>query len=140
MSLLHALVYVSTAARPLADAELTPLVERWRVRNAEVRVSGMLLMAHGGFMHYLEGPEASIAWIYEAIGADRRHFGLIELLHEPIKGREFPDWPLAFLATPRRHHADAAAHAAEVALRAADGPRSAGHLLLSTFWASNQST
>ncbi len=96
MNELHALVYVSTAAHHLSEAEIGHLLDRARQRNATEQVTGVLLYSHGNFMQYLEGPRAGVARIYEHIVADRLHHGIIELVREPIAVREFSDWTMAF--------------------------------------------
>lgn len=96
MNELQALVYVSTAAHHLSEAEIGHLLDRARERNAKEQVTGVLLYSHGNFMQYLEGPRAGVARIYEHIVADRLHHGIIELVREPIAVREFSDWTMAF--------------------------------------------
>ncbi len=96
MNELQALVYVSTAAHHLSEAEIRHLLDRARERNAKEQVTGVLLYSHGNFMQYLEGPRAGVARIYEHILADRLHHGIIELVREPIAAREFSDWTMAF--------------------------------------------
>jgi hypothetical protein len=96
MNDLQALVYVSTAAHHLSEAEIGHLLDRARERNAKEQVTGVLLYSHGNFMQYLEGPRAGVARVYEHIVADRLHHGIIELVREPIAAREFSDWTMAF--------------------------------------------
>lgn len=96
MNDLQALVYVSTAAHQLSEAEIGYLLDRARERNAKEQVTGVLLYSHGNFMQYLEGPRAGVARVYEHIVADRLHHGIIELVREPIAAREFSDWTMAF--------------------------------------------
>jgi hypothetical protein len=96
MNDLQALVYVSTAAHHLSEAEIGHLLDRARERNAKEQVTGVLLYSHGNFMQYLEGPRAGVARVYEHIVADRLHHGIIELVREPIAAREFADWTMAF--------------------------------------------
>ena len=96
MNDLQALVYVSTAAHHLSEAEIGHLLDRARERNAKAQVTGVLLYSHGNFMQYLEGPRAGVASVYEHIVADRLHHGIIELVREPIAAREFSDWTMAF--------------------------------------------
>jgi hypothetical protein len=96
MNDLKALVYVSTAAHHLSEAEIGHLLDRARERNAKEQVTGVLLYSHGTFMQYLEGPRAGVARVYERIVADRLHHGIIELVREPIAAREFADWTMAF--------------------------------------------
>lgn len=96
MNDLQALVYVSTAAHQLSQTEIAHLLERARARNAKEQVTGVLLYSHGNFMQYLEGPAEGLGRVYERIVADPLHHGIIELVREPIREREFADWTMAF--------------------------------------------
>ena len=96
MSDLHALVYVSTAVRQLTQADIDRLLANARRRNLREGVTGLLLYSHGNFMQYLEGGEAGMATVYDAIKADPLHSGIVELLREPIDCREFEEWAMGF--------------------------------------------
>jgi hypothetical protein len=133
---LHALVYVSSATHLLSMPELNHLLERARARNAREGVTGVLLYSHGNFMQYLEGPASGMSKIYEIIKADPLHRGIIELLREPIRTREFADWSMAFrsisafgMSSPEELEAVFFAKHDPSA-----GPVSASHTLLAKFW------
>ena len=90
MHKLYTLVYVSTASQPLSTGQIGRLLERARQRNRELEVTGVLLYSDGHFMQCLEGPAGSLATVYERIKCDSLHFGMVDLLREPIRLREFP--------------------------------------------------
>jgi hypothetical protein len=133
---LHAIVYVSTATRSLSAEELQHLLERARARNAQELVTGVLLHSYKNFMQYLEGPASGLDKVYTIIKADPQHHGIIELMNEPIRSREFGDWSMAFrdirafgmASPPEIESVFEAAHS--MGLRAP----SPGHVLLSRFW------
>ena len=93
---LYAIVYVSTAARPVSLNDLIPLLESARRRNQQEGITGVLLYADQRFMQYLEGPAGGLSRVYDIIKAHPLHYGLIDLVREPIAGREFADWSMAF--------------------------------------------
>jgi hypothetical protein len=93
---LQVLVYVSTAAYRFSPAEIDHMIERAQARNAEEGVTGILLYNDGNILQYLEGPASGVSKIYEIIKADTLHYGIIELLREPISKRDFPEWSMAF--------------------------------------------
>jgi hypothetical protein len=93
---LYSLVYVSTALRPLSLNDIGRLLERARQRNVDQDVTGVLLYSEGNFMQCLEGPAARLAAVYECIKSDSLHFGVIDLVREPISSREFSEWSMAF--------------------------------------------
>jgi hypothetical protein len=95
---LYAILYISTAARLLSADELDRLCRSAQARNLQEDVTGVLLYSDGAFMQYLEGPAGGLARIYGVIKADPLHYGVIDLLREPIQGREFAAWSMAFRA------------------------------------------
>jgi Sensors of blue-light using FAD len=93
---LYAIVYVSQAARQLSLPELQQLQAQSQQRNLQEGVTGVLLYADGAFMQYLEGPAAGLARTYERIRPHPWHYGVIDLVREPIAEREFAGWSMAF--------------------------------------------
>jgi hypothetical protein len=91
---LFALIYISKAVRLLTPAELAHLAERAQARNLSEDVTGLLLYSDGAFMQYLEGPAPGMSRIYAVIKADTLHYGVIDLLREPIQEREFAGWSM----------------------------------------------
>lgn len=94
-SRLYAIVYISTAARLLSEQELERLGAGAKARNAEHAVTGVLLHSNGAFMQYLEGPAPGLSHVYSFIKTDPLHYGVIDLIREPVQAREFPDWSMA---------------------------------------------
>jgi hypothetical protein len=93
---LFSVVYVSTAARQVLLGELRHLLDAAQRRNSEEGVTGVLLYSEQRFMQYLEGPVAGVARVYGIIKAHPLHYGLIDLVREPIAERAFPEWSMAF--------------------------------------------
>ena len=96
MSDLYTLVYVSTATRALVLDDIGRLLEKARQRNLDLDVTGVLLYSDGSFMQCLEGPAARLASVYDTIKSDSLHFGIIDLVREPIAARSFSEWSMAF--------------------------------------------
>jgi hypothetical protein len=105
---LYAVVYVSTAARALSADELAHIGHRSQVRNVAEGVTGLLLHANGAFMQYLEGPAAGLSRVYAVIKTDPQHYGVIDLLREPVPEREFAGWTMAVRDVGARGQASAA--------------------------------
>lgn len=93
--MLARLVYASSAARPLEDADLLDILRSSRRNNAEADVTGALFYTGGNFMQVLEGPADRVAEVYRRVEVDRRHHGHVVLLRDPIGARHF-DTPMAF--------------------------------------------
>jgi hypothetical protein len=133
---LHAIVYVSTAARPVSLVELMRLLDGARRRNADEGITGVLLYSDTSFMQYLEGPAAGLSRVYDIIKHHPLHHGLIDLVREPIQEREFADWAMAFHMVGAFGRASPANQDALLAdrLRIGSRPPSAACGLLSEFW------
>jgi hypothetical protein len=134
---LYSIVYVSTAVRRLQLTELMPLLEVARLRNAGEGITGVLLYADGAFMQYLEGPAAGLSRIYSAIKAHPLHYGMVDLVREPVAQRVFPEWSMAFHLAGGFGQASPVEQDALLASRLADAtqPPSVACMLLQKFWA-----
>jgi hypothetical protein len=139
MEHLISLVYISSERAPFSAKELDALLRNSRERNRVNGVSGVMLYAGGSFMQYLEGPKSAVLTTFERIKADRRHYGIMELICMDIPKREFKDWSMGFTTKEypgfdeiKLEHALVTAQAL-----AADSPSHAS-LLLQNFWATNQ--
>ncbi|MGK0441406.1 MAG: hypothetical protein ACJA0N_001204 [Pseudohongiellaceae bacterium] len=96
MSDLHAVLYVSSAAKELSPTDVEDLLTRARARNIEHSVTGILLCIGGNFMQYLEGPPSGLEVVYKIIKEDSMHAGLIELMNFDVKKRDFSNWSMAY--------------------------------------------
>jgi len=96
MTTLSCILYVSSAAGPISEAQIDHLLTRARARNTESNITGILLHRNGSFMQYIEGMDDDLQRIYTNIKNDPLHKGIIELLHEPIQTRAFPQWAMAY--------------------------------------------
>lgn len=93
---LSCILYASGAMEDPTRADLQTLVSAARMRNADLGITGHLLMIDGHFMQYLEGPRSHVELVYASIRQDRRHDAMIELVRERIEQRAYSDWTLAF--------------------------------------------
>ena len=133
---LWAIVYISKAARRVTPNDLQHILEGARRRNVEEGITGVLLYADGYFMQYLEGPAAGLHRIYAVIKTHPLHYGLVDLMREPIHAREFTEWSMACHAvaaggeSPLPDDYDLLASRLTAAVRT----QSEACLLLSHFW------
>lgn len=93
---MYFVVYVSSAAYKFHTPDLLDLLDRARVNNARLGVTGMLVYKDGNFMQVLEGEEAVVRNLVTKIGHDPRHKGMIRLIEGPQAERQFPDWSMGF--------------------------------------------
>lgn len=90
------LIYISTATRLLADAELLEILDISRSNNEKKNITGILLYSEGTFIQLLEGPTSQLNSIYEAILNDARHRNVIKLVEEDVDHRSFPGSVMGF--------------------------------------------
>lgn len=139
---LFAIVYISTAARLLAMHELEQLCSRAQARNLAHGVTGILLYSGGAFMQYLEGPAAGLSKVYGAIKADPLHYGVIDLIREPVLQREFAAWSMVLRDVGVGGQSSASEPDALLSglLDVPAEARSAAQALLVNFWSQGRSS
>jgi hypothetical protein len=136
---LISLVYISSERSPFSAKELDELLANSRVRNRANGVTGVMLYAGGSFMQYLEGPKTAVQKTFERIKADRRHYGIMELICMNIPKREFKDWSMGFTTKEYPGFEEIKIeHAIATALPELAHSPSHASLLLQNFWATNQ--
>ncbi|WP_084417853.1 BLUF domain-containing protein [Henriciella litoralis] len=93
---MYRLVYVSRATEHLGDADIENILNVSQSNNDERYITGFL--AHNGraFMQALEGQRDEVLDIYSRIENDDRHFGVTQIIGEPIETRAFPDWSMNY--------------------------------------------
>ena len=94
--MLHRVIYVSAARRPLAPDELAALLDGSRRRNAAIDVTGLMLYHDGSILQILEGPEDKVQALFRTICDDPRHRQVITMASGPVEARAFPDWRMGF--------------------------------------------
>jgi hypothetical protein len=100
MSDLKAVAYVSRAAQPMRARDLETLLIEARSFNEPLQVTGALLHHDGRFFQYLEGSPPSVERVYDRVRRSHKHEALVELLNQPIAGRQFARWHMAFTEAP----------------------------------------
>ena len=95
-SRIYHLVYVSTATQPFSRQQLVELLEKSRINNAKVGVTGLLLYKDGVFIQVLEGARDAVQQVWERISRDPRHSVGTTLQTGETNFRQFPDWSMGF--------------------------------------------
>lgn len=98
---MFAIAYVSTAVRHPSRADLEYLLEDARKFNAQVRVTGALLLHDVTFFQYFEGTQSAVYEVYERIKRSRLHRDLVELFCEEVPILHFDGWHMGFADAPR---------------------------------------
>ncbi len=90
------LVYVSTAARSFGPEELNNLLNRCRINNQHLGITGVLLYKGGRFFQELEGPDQAVSSLFQKISSDPRHTDVTTIICEAIPRRLFSGWSMGF--------------------------------------------
>ncbi|MGR8933577.1 MAG: phosphate-starvation-inducible PsiE family protein [Gammaproteobacteria bacterium] len=90
------LLYISSATKPMSDAELLALLEECRRNNNKEGITGMLLYCGESFIQVLEGKEQDIETLFKTIKKDPRHSNVTVLEKKHITERKFPEWSMGF--------------------------------------------
>ncbi len=131
---LRTLVYLSSATRPLSEAELEILLDNIRRNNRALGVTGVLLHNDGNIVQCLEGPAEGVRQVFDRIQASRRHHGIMILLDEPITVRSFDDWDMGFAQPAASELLNLSTARWKEHLASLDGVRSRGLRQLRSFW------
>ena len=94
--MLYSLVYTSQSTHPFSHEALLELLDKARVANAGLGVTGMLLYKDEAFIQALEGEQATVTDLAEKISRDPRHHAYFVCSQQNIDKREFPDWSMGF--------------------------------------------
>jgi hypothetical protein len=87
--------YISQFARNLSRDEIDRLIERSAEKNAQLDISGFLMVSGRIFLQLIEGPDAHIDELFQSISRDGRHKDVLVLSFEvDISERFFPDWSM----------------------------------------------
>ena len=87
--------HASRAAAGVNEQTLSEIFSRSRVLNAEVGITGMLILRQGFFLQLLEGPESAVRNCYRRIIRDPRHTDATLVLQSNTDHRIFPVWSMA---------------------------------------------
>ena len=90
------LIYASVETQSFSPAQLTELLQKARVENERVQLTGILLYSNGNFFQVLEGEPAAVDEMYKKLHLDKRLRQLTLIVREPITKRFFADWSMGF--------------------------------------------
>ena len=93
---MYRLVYVSTAVDGLKDDDIESILNVSQSNNDERYVTGFLAHNGNSFMQALEGERDEVLNIYTRIVNDERHYGVAQIIGEPVETRAFPEWSMNY--------------------------------------------
>lgn len=80
---------------------LAEILKTARSKNAELGITGALMLYDDWFAQVLEGPQAAVETLYDKIKADSRHDAVRLNEAGPVAKRMFAKWAMAVVA---EHH------------------------------------
>ncbi|MEB7541341.1 diguanylate phosphodiesterase [Enterobacter huaxiensis] len=87
--MLTTLIYRSQLNASCRSGQLAALVERARIRNTGLNITGILLSNGHEVLQILEGAEESVVKLFNKIREDKRHTGVVELMRDYGPRRRF---------------------------------------------------
>lgn len=87
--MLTTLIYRSQLNASCRSAQLAALVERAKIRNTGLNITGILLSNGHEVLQILEGAEESVVKLFNKIREDKRHTGVVELMRDYGPRRRF---------------------------------------------------
>lgn len=89
-------LYRSSAAPGLDSPTLDYLLEKSRIRNLELGLSGCLHYENGVFFQCLEGPPSALYLLLSKLEEDSRHVNFTVLAQGSLEQRIFDHWQMRF--------------------------------------------
>ena len=96
--MLHELIYVSLATRPMTAEDVQDILETSRRNNEARGITGILLYSGRTqeFMQLLEGDHRTLDELTQVISDDDRHDRMEVIYRGGIEHRSFENWSMAF--------------------------------------------
>jgi hypothetical protein len=90
-------IYVSRATGAIDPSSMEVLMDKARLHNEKVGISGILCFGRGYFVQALEGPETHVLSLYASILRDPRHSQSALLSIGLVSARAFAQWAMAVI-------------------------------------------
>lgn len=89
-------LYRSSASPGIDEVALDQILEKARVRNRQLGLSGCLHYENGTFFQWLEGPPSALYPLLSKLQDDGRHINFTILDQGPLERRIFDQWQMRF--------------------------------------------
>ncbi len=88
------LVYVSQAEHPMDRDALNEILQKSRINNKKLDITGVLLYENGSFFQLIEGKEKPIRALYKKICNDKRHKHIAKVIEIKSHEKNFSQWSM----------------------------------------------
>lgn len=101
--MIYQYVYSSRAGSDFTSVMLENILEKARIHNATLGITGILLFSDGYFVQLLEGRKRAVESLLSKIKNDPQHLGFEPLLEQEADAPIFGNWSMAYVAlTPEK--------------------------------------
>jgi len=90
------LLYTSVSPIGMSESNLNDILEKARLKNKRLGITGMMLYHNREIMQILEGEKSIVQEMFQTIFEDARHTSVEVLYQGEIENRAFSDWSMAF--------------------------------------------
>jgi Sensors of blue-light using FAD len=89
------ILYCSLLREPMTEAAIEALAQSAARLNRMDRITGLLMHSDGVFVQLIEGPAPAVAHLWSRLLHDKRHYGIVQLLHRrEVEQRTCGDWDM----------------------------------------------
>lgn len=103
----YTICYVSTAVEDIEQEEIKDLLKKWKEKNNDDGVKGILLYSEGNFFQVLEGEKKSLLELFENIRKDSRHHSVIQILGKDIDNIGYDGYDADFVTEKNKYSSEA---------------------------------
>ncbi len=90
------LIYRSVADPSFKTGDIQKMLEKSRLNNEKLGITGCLLYHNGEFIQYLEGKQIRVLELFDKIKKDKRHSQVELISYSERESREFDNWEMAY--------------------------------------------
>ena len=90
------LLYTSISPKGMSDSDLKDILEKSRLKNQNLGITGMMIYHDREIIQILEGEKDIVQALFQTIFNDSRHSSVDLFYQGEIKNRAFSNWSMAF--------------------------------------------
>ncbi len=94
--MIYQTAYFSSASARLSDADVASILHDAQIKNARLKITGMLLLIDEIFFQVLEGDKETVEDLLTRIQKNPLHSGMIRVMRKEAEDRLFPGWSMGF--------------------------------------------
>lgn len=91
------ILYASTATEQCEPKDIEDILNKARVNNSKIDITGMLCFSSNYFLQCIEGSRINVNELYHKILNDKRHSSIVLLDYKEISEREFSNWSMSYV-------------------------------------------